>query len=98
RRWRGVWGWGGGGRGGGGLGRQCRGGCSAGGQRGLALLEQEGDDGVHLYAFGSLGYDDLADLALVDRLDLHGGLVGLDLTDDLTRLDGVADLDVPLGE
>ena len=47
-------------------------------------------DGVDLHALGALGHDDLADLALVDGLDLHGGLVGLDLGDHLAGLDRVA--------
>ena len=45
-----------------------------------------------------LGHQDLAKRALVDRLDLHGGLVGLDLGDDVAGLDRVALVLQPLGE
>src|SRR5262249_35889852 len=41
---------------------------------------------------------DLAERAVVDRLDLHGRLVGLDLGDDVARLDLVALALDPLGE
>ncbi len=64
----------------------------------LALLQQDGDDGIHLHALGAFGHDEPADLALVDRLDLHGRLVGLDLADHLAGFDGVAFFDMPLGE
>ena len=78
-------------------------GAAAGAARGLGTSvspssSRIGDDGIDLHALGAFGHDDLADLALVDRLDLHGRLVGLDLADHLAGLDGVADLDVPLGE
>ena len=43
-------------------------------------------------------HDDLRDRALVDRLDLHRRLVGLDLGDHVAGGDLVALLDVPLGE
>src|SRR6185437_6290090 len=56
----------------------------------LALLEQQGDDRVHLDALRALGNDDLAERALVDRLDLHRRLVGLDLGQDIAGLDGLA--------
>ena len=38
------------------------------------------------------------DRALVDGLDLHGRLVGLDLGDHIARAHGVAHLDQPFGE
>ena len=40
----------------------------------------------------------LAHDALVHRLHFHSRLIGLDLSDDVAGLDGVADLLVPLGE
>ena len=48
--------------------------------------------------FGPLGHQDGVHHALVHRLHLHGGLVGLDLGDDVAGGDGVAGLHVPLGE
>ena len=64
----------------------------------LALLQDHRDHRVDLHVLGALGDDDLADLALVDRLDFHRRLVGLDLGDHVAGGDGVALLDVPLGE
>ena len=64
----------------------------------LALLEQQGDRLVDLHALGAAGDQDLAERALVDRLDLHGRLVGLDLGDDVAGLDRVALVLEPLGE
>ena len=48
--------------------------------------------------FRALGNQDRLDHALVDRLDLHGRLVGLDLGDHVAGLHRVAHLHVPLGE
>ena len=62
----------------------------------IAVLR--GDDGIHLHALGVFGHHDPPDLALVDRLDLHGRLVGLDLADHLPRLHRVTDLHMPLRE
>src|SRR6185295_14987557 len=53
---------------------------------------------VDLHALGPLGHQDLADFALVRRLHLHGGLVGLYFRDDVAGLDGLAFLDQPLRE
>jgi hypothetical protein len=44
------------------------------------------------------GHEDLAERALVDGLDLHRRLVGLDLGDDVAGLDGLAFLLQPFGE
>ena len=46
----------------------------------------------------ALRHHDLRQRALVDRLDLHGRLVGLDLGDHVARLDLVALLLQPLGK
>ncbi len=52
---------------------------------------QNGDDRVHRDVLACLRLDeDLGEHALVDRLDLHRGLVGLDLGDDVAGLDRVA--------
>ena len=45
---------------------------------------------VHLHVLGALRHEDLAELAVVDRLDLHGRLVGLDLGDDVAGAHAVA--------
>src|SRR3954449_4884299 len=75
--------------------RRCRGwrAASAGSLEGglvLALLEQERDRLVDLDPLGPTLDENLAQRALVDRLHLHGGLVGLDLGDHVARLDRVA--------
>src|ERR1043165_3344851 len=62
------------------------------------LLEEERDHLVHLDRLRPLGHDDLAERPLVDRLDLHRRLVGLDLGEDVARLDVVPFLLVPLRE
>ena len=64
----------------------------------LALAGQHGDQRVDLDAFGAGRNDDLGDRALVDGLDFHRRLVGLDLGDHVARRDLVAFLDQPLGE
>ena len=63
-----------------------------------AVAVQHRDRRVDLHALGAFGDQQLRHLALVDRLHLHGGLVGLDLGDDVAGLDGLAFLDQPLGE
>jgi hypothetical protein len=78
-------------------------GCGAGAARGaaarfLALGGDDGDRRVDLHVLGAVGDEDLAEDALVDRLDLHGRLVGLDLGDDVAGLDRVAFLLQPFGE
>jgi hypothetical protein len=60
--------------------------------------EKNRDGGVDLHALGAFGHEDLADHALVHGLELHRGLVGLDLGEDVTGRHGVAFLDQPLGE
>jgi hypothetical protein len=64
----------------------------------LVAADQQGDRGVHRHALGTLFDQQSADPALVDRLDLHGRLVGLDFGQDVTRLDLVAFFDEPFGE
>ena len=63
-----------------------------------AILQQDRDHRADLHAVGALRDDDLADRALVDRLELHRRLVGLDLGHDVAGLDRVAFLDQPLGQ
>jgi hypothetical protein len=46
----------------------------------------------------AFGHDDLADDALIDGLDFHRRLVGLDLGDHVAGGDAVALLDQPFGE
>ena len=65
---------------------------------GLALAADKRDDGADLHIVGALGDRDRGDRALVDRLELHGRLVGFDLGEDVPRLDAVAFLDQPFGE
>ena len=54
----------------------------------FAVLQQQGDRRIDRHPFGAVGDQDLAQCPFVDRLDLHGGLVGLDLGQDVARLDG----------
>ncbi len=69
-------------------------------QRGgvLAFGQDHGDRRVDRDVVGAFRHQDLAERAFVDRLDLHGRLVGLDLGDDVAGLDRVALLLEPLGE
>ena len=62
------------------------------------LAIEHGDRRVDLDALGALGDQQLGHLALVDRLHLHGGLVGLDLGDDVAGLDVLALRHQPFGE
>jgi hypothetical protein len=93
--------------------RRCRGGsrgcCGGLGRLGgyrsggcgiiaFALFEQNGDQAVDLDARAALGDDNLADETLIDGLEFHRGLVGLDLGDDLAGLDLVTLFDQPFGE
>jgi hypothetical protein len=64
----------------------------------LAFLQQHGDNRIDLHVLGAFGHHDLADLALVDGLDLHSRLVRLDFGDHIARGDAVAFFHVPLGE
>ena len=47
---------------------------------------------------GALGHQDLAELAVLGRLDLHGRLVGLDLGDEIAGAHLVALAHQPFGE
>ena len=60
------------------------------GARVLAVAQQHGDRRVDRHALGAGRDQDLAERALVDRLDLHGRLVGLDLGDHVAGPDRVA--------
>ena len=50
----------------------------------LARLAQDGDGGAHRHR-GAVGDQQLQDGPLVERLEVHGGLVGLDLGHHLAR-------------
>ena len=64
----------------------------------FALAGEDRDRRADLHPVGAFGDQDLGDLALVDRLELHRRLVGLDLGEDVARLHLVALLDQPFGE
>jgi hypothetical protein len=64
----------------------------------LAIGQDHGDRRIHRDVRGALGHQDLAKRALVDRLHLHGGLVGFDFGDHVAGLDLVALVLDPLGE
>ena len=64
----------------------------------LALAGQHRDHLVDRHVGGAFRHHDLGDGALVDRLDLHRRLVGLDLGDDVAGFDLVAFLLQPLGK
>ena len=64
----------------------------------LALAQDHRDRRVDRDVGGAFRDQDLAERALVDRLDLHGRLVGLDLGDHVAGLDLVALALEPLGE
>ena len=64
----------------------------------LAFTGQHCDHVIDRDVLRALGDQDLGDRALVDGLDLHGRLVGLDLGDDVAGFDLVAFLLQPLGE
>ena len=55
----------------------------------LALLEQERDDLIDGHGLATLAHQDAREGALLDRFDLHGCLVGLDLGNDVAALDQV---------
>ena len=61
----------------------------------LALFQNESDGLVHRDIFGSLRDQNAADGSIIDGLDFHGGLVGLDLGEYIARSDGVALTDQP---
>ena len=56
----------------------------------LAVAGEHRDHVVDRHVLGALGHHDLGDRALVDRLDFHRRLVGLDFRDHVAGLDLVA--------
>ena len=67
--------------------RACRPSARRGGaEASLAFAGQDRDRRADLHPVGALGHQDLGDRALVDRLELHRRLVGLDLGEDVARL------------
>ena len=69
-----------------------------GGRGILALFHQHHDRRVHLHIRGARGDQNAAHHALIDRLELHRRLVGLDLGQNLARLHLVAFLHQPFGQ
>ena len=69
-----------------------------GGFRRVILAGDQRDHRADLHIVGAFRHDDLGDGAFVDRLEFHGGLVGLDLGEHVAGLHLVALLDQPLGE
>ena len=61
----------------------------------LAFLSQNGDGGVDLHALTAGLDQQLGDNAFLDSFHFHGGLVGLDLGDDIARFYRIAFLDEP---
>ena len=60
-------------------------------RRGVFTISQDHGDGrVDFHALGSGRYKNFAKLALVSGFDLHRRLVGLDLGDDIARVNLVA--------
>jgi hypothetical protein len=47
---------------------------------------------------GALGDEDLAHMPIIDGFHLHGGLVRLDLRDNVARAHGIALADMPFDE
>ena len=64
----------------------------------LALTRNHRNHGANLHPIGALGDQNLADHALVDRLEFHRRLVGFDLGQQVARFDGVTFLDQPFGQ
>ncbi len=64
----------------------------------FAGVHQHGDRRVDLDPLGAVLDQDPAQHAFIDRLDLHGRLVGLDLGDHVARLDRFAFLFQPAGQ
>src|SRR6185312_4114842 len=64
----------------------------------LVVALDERDRRIDLDVLRAGGNEDLRQLALIDRLDLHCRLVGLDLGDDVAGFDGSAFADKPLGQ
>ncbi len=69
-----------------------------GGARVLIFTKQHSDGLVHLHTFDAFWHQNLADAALIHRLEFHRRLVGLDLGEDVAGMDFVAFLHQPLGE
>src|SRR5262249_56438648 len=63
-----------------------------------ALAKVHGVRSVDRHVIGPFRHQNLAEGTFVDRLDLHGGFVGLDLCNDVAGLDRVTFFLVPLGE
>jgi hypothetical protein len=64
----------------------------------FAFAQKHGNGRIDLHAFAAFGNQDLADAAFIDRLEFHGGLVGLDFGENVAGLDGVAFLHQPAGK
>ena len=64
----------------------------------LAFAGQHRDHRIDRHVLGAFRNDDLGERALVDRLDFHRRLVGLDLGDHVAGLDLVALFLEPLGK
>ena len=64
----------------------------------FAIFQQDRNGGVDLDAFGAFGDQNLADGAFVNGLELHRGLVGFDLGQQVAGGDGVALFDQPFGK
>ena len=79
--------------GGRGLRRRC-----GDGARVLAVGQNHGDRGIDRDIVGAFRDHDLAEPPLVDGFDLHGGLVGLDLGDDIAGAHRVTLVLQPFGE
>ena len=66
--------------------------------RGGVFAAEPRDRRIDLHFLGPFRNQQRLDHAFVDRLDLHGRLVGLDLGDHVARADIVPHLHMPLGE
>ncbi len=64
----------------------------------LAIHQDQRDRRVDCHVLGAFGHEDFSERALVDRLDFHRGLVGLDLGDHVAGLHFLALVLHPLGE
>ena len=64
----------------------------------FAVLQEQRDGRVHRHVLGALRHQDCAENPFIDRFDLHGRLVGLNLGDDVARLDCIPDSFEPFGD
>ncbi|KAL3306072.1 pyruvate dehydrogenase e2 component (dihydrolipoamide acetyltransferase) [Colletotrichum asianum] len=64
----------------------------------VAGLGDDGNAGANLDGLGAVAGGDLEHDAVVLGLDVHGGLVGLDLEEDVAGGEGLALLDLPAGD